>query len=537
MWTKELARHPNRELAHYICQGITEGFRVGYDYQGSRCRKAAGNMQSVREHREVVEGYIQGEREMGRLLGPLNRESFPDVHVSPFGVIPKSEPGKWRLILDLSSPEGGSVNDGIDKDLCSLSYITMDQVVERLRGLGRGALMAKFYIKAAYRNIPVHPDDRGLLGMMWEGQLFVDSALPFGLRSAPMIFNAVAEALAFIIRNRGVKIVDHYLDDFVILAPPGSEEGERGLRVAVETCKEVGFPVAEEKTRGPATLMELLGIEIDSELMQLRLPPEKLKKLRELVASWRKRKACTKRELQSLAGHLNHACKVVKPGRRFLRGVFGLISQFRRRDHRVRLNTAFRADLEWWHTFAGSWNGVSMIRREGPDVDIWSDASGSWGSGALWGGKWFQVPWGEWPAFREASIAAKELLPIIVAAAVWGAAWVGSTVCCHCDNQSVVASVRGGYCKDASMVHMLRCLFFLEAKFSLTLTAVHVPGVNNGAADAISRNRLDMFFHLVPQAQQGPCPVPRGLVGRLVVQEQWTSDVWRRWLESMSENP
>ena len=99
-----------------------------------------------------------------------------------------------------------------------------------------------------------------------------------------------------------MKIVDHYLDDFVILAPPESEEGERGLRVAVETCKEVGFPVAEEKTRGPATLIELLGIEIDSELMQLRLPPEKLKKLRELVASWRKRKACTKRELAPIIG-------------------------------------------------------------------------------------------------------------------------------------------------------------------------------------------------------------------------------------------
>ena len=59
-------------------------------------------------------------------------------------------------------------------------------------------------------------------------------------------------------------------------------------------------------------------------------------------------------------------------------------------------------------------------RREGPDVDIWSDALGSWGSGALWGGKWFQVPWAEWPAFRAASIATKELLPIIVAATVWG---------------------------------------------------------------------------------------------------------------------
>lgn len=86
------------------------------------------------------------------------------------------------------------------------------------------------------------------------------------------------------------------------------------------------------------------------------------------------------------------------------------------------------------------------------------------------------------------------------------------------------------------MAHMLRCLFFLEAKFSLTLTAVHVPGVDNGAADAISRDKMDVFFRLVPQAQRVPCLVPKDLVGRLVVEEQWTSDVWRRWLESLSRH-
>lgn len=59
------------------------------------------------------------------LLGPYNRGHFPDVHVSPFGVIPKSELGEWELILDLSSPVGSSVNDGIDKEICSLSYMSM----------------------------------------------------------------------------------------------------------------------------------------------------------------------------------------------------------------------------------------------------------------------------------------------------------------------------------------------------------------------------------------------------------------------------
>ena len=44
-------------------------------------------------------------------------------------MIPKSEPGKWRLIVDLSSPKGASVNDGISKELCSLSYVHVDDIV------------------------------------------------------------------------------------------------------------------------------------------------------------------------------------------------------------------------------------------------------------------------------------------------------------------------------------------------------------------------------------------------------------------------
>ena len=89
----------------------------------------------------------------------------------------------------------------------------------------------------------------------------------------------------------------------------------------------------------------------------------------------------------------------------------------------IRLNAAFRADLEWWHVFAHSWNGVSIMREsalQAPSFDIWSDASGGWGCGAWWECRWFQVQWSHWPAFSNASIAANELLPIIVAVAVWG---------------------------------------------------------------------------------------------------------------------
>ena len=132
---------------------------MGFNYREHQCRKASGNMRSVSEHRDVVEEYIHKEREAGRLLGPFQPSAFPAVHVNPFGVIPKSEPGKWRLIVDMSSPEGGSVNEGICKEWCSLSYISVDDVAHKVVKLGKGALMAKFDLKAAYRNVPVHPDD------------------------------------------------------------------------------------------------------------------------------------------------------------------------------------------------------------------------------------------------------------------------------------------------------------------------------------------------------------------------------------------
>ena len=90
--------------------------------------------------------------------------------------------------MDLSSPNALSVNDGIDPDLCSVHYSGLDEAIAMISSLGRGAQLAKIDLKNAYRIIPVHPDDRPLLGMSWGSEVFLKAALPFGLRSAPKIF-------------------------------------------------------------------------------------------------------------------------------------------------------------------------------------------------------------------------------------------------------------------------------------------------------------------------------------------------------------
>ena len=61
--------------------------------------------------------------------------------------------------------------------------------------------------------VPVHPQDQHLLGVQWEGAVYIDKVLPFGLRSAPKIFSAVADAVQWILSNNGIRKGLHYLDD------------------------------------------------------------------------------------------------------------------------------------------------------------------------------------------------------------------------------------------------------------------------------------------------------------------------------------
>ena len=155
---------------------------------------------------QVVTLYIQEELQANRLLlvGPLTMAQTLGIHCSPFVVIPKkNKPGKWRLILYLSAPKHHSVNDGISKELCSLSYTSVDEVVASIITYGRGAMLAKMDIKQAYRNILVHPDNRIYLGMQWNGLVYVDSVLLFRLHSAPLLFSAVADALLWIMCRKG----------------------------------------------------------------------------------------------------------------------------------------------------------------------------------------------------------------------------------------------------------------------------------------------------------------------------------------------
>ena len=142
-------------LTIIIVKGIQGGFRIGFNYSSCSCRKSGRNMRSAEEHPGVVREYLAGQCAQGTVLGPFNPIGFPEVQTSDFGVIPKSS-GGWRLIVDLSSPGGWSVNDGIQEDLCSVSYVRLEDAAKSDRGTGKGLSAVKVDIKQAYRMVPVH---------------------------------------------------------------------------------------------------------------------------------------------------------------------------------------------------------------------------------------------------------------------------------------------------------------------------------------------------------------------------------------------
>ena len=136
-WSAHLASHPDVSFSSYILEGIESGFRIGYNYSARR-RSASHNLLSSIERPEVIHSYLLKEQENGRIIGPLDSSSCPPVHCSPFGVIPKKGKGTWRMIIDLSSPKGMSINDGIDETWSSLSYVTVDMAAAKIRQLGPG---------------------------------------------------------------------------------------------------------------------------------------------------------------------------------------------------------------------------------------------------------------------------------------------------------------------------------------------------------------------------------------------------------------
>ena len=526
-----------------LVSGMQHGFRIGLQ-EAPQCRTSTANTPSARQHAAVVDQYFQAQVSKGYMAGPFPSAECSGVIASSIAVIPKKDPGKFRIIVDMSSPKNASINDNIRRQHTHVAYSSVEDAAHLMQHLGINALLAKIDVKEAYRIIPIHPEDRPFLGLNWNGQTYIDCQLPFGLASAPAIFSAVGEALEWVLRQRGVRAVVHYLDDFLFVGSPGTEECRRALAITLATCEELGVPLAPDKTEGPSTSLAFLGIKLNTATMTTSLPPAKLAMVHGMVKEFLgARVVRDKHRFESLVGHLVHATKVVPLGKAFLNALFATKALMVPGQIR-RINSEARAELAWWDWLLDNWTGASVhqfLLLRHPDHHMYTDASGSWGSSAWFLPHWFQIQWSaETPL---PSIALKELSPIVMATAVWGPQWSGSLVLCHCNNATVVTQVNRLHSRDPKASHMLKCLAFLQAVYDCQVRAIHVAGVNNHNADALSRNRVGPVLASHSQASPNPTQVPLAWV-RLVCQQapDWTSEHWRAmfkhfWKQALQSQP
>ena len=132
----------------------------------------------------------------------------------------------------------------------------------------------------------------------------------------------------------------------MVLGTPGSDKCPRAVEKLRSKCTELGIPLATHKYKGPSTEITFLGKVIDTSAGKLSLPVEKLNHLCNLLKDWGDRKSCTCKDLEALIGYLNHACKVIRPGRSFLRRMINLLHRAHNKYHPIRLNRDFQSDLQ-----------------------------------------------------------------------------------------------------------------------------------------------------------------------------------------------
>ena len=306
------------------------------------------------------------------------------------------------------------------------------------------------------------------------------------------------------------KGISHILDDFIFIGPPDSPECLLKLNQFLELCSQINIPIKKSKTFTPSEKMVVHGIEIDTLSLELKLPNDKLIKLKDILCNFKFRKKCTLKELQSLVGHLNFACKAVLPGRVFKRRISRLMAGVTKQFHHINLTHDFRCDVNVWLEFLDTFNGRSLLLDEewntSSKLEFFSDASGVAGA-AILGDMWFSIKWPE--KWNENSIAALELSPIVIGLEIWAHLLKNQRILFLVDNMSVVDVINKQSSKDKIILSLLRRLVLNCLKYNIVFRAKHVPGIENNLADNLSRCKFQAARLLRPTLQTNQSSILR----------------------------
>ena len=313
-----------------------------------------------------------------------------------------------------------------------------------------------------------------------------DRRLPFGARPSPTHFHRLSQGIKRMMRRRGYNKIVAYHDDFLVIADTESE-CMKMWKELIALMIELGFDINYAKAEAPSKTMTFLGIELNSSSMEISLPQAKLISIRNVLKQYVGKSRASKRQLQSLAGKLNHAAKVVRGGRTFLRRILNCIGKLKDGHHKCRLNGAVMKDILWWYDFMSYFNGTAMCIKSEDAVTVATDACLE-GGGAFYMGDFYYVNWKQdFPELDPLPINYKEAAMAALCIKRWAPLWSNKRVYLYSDNICAVSIINKCACKNEQIMSLLRHNFWVAANSNIHVTVLYLPGTRNTVADTISR--------------------------------------------------
>jgi len=264
----------------------------------------------------------------------------------------------------------------------------------------------------------------------------------------------------------------------------------------------LGLSFQPKKTVKPTTRLKFLGLELNSNLMEARLPTDKLKYLRETLISWTERRRCGLRELQEIIGYLQFCAQVIPHGRTFIRSLINFSTKFPSEFSTRHVPGYAHADIQWWLLYAQAWNGVQILDPPKATLHVYTDASGLKGLGGTFGDEWFSTRCPR--RFRTRDIQFKEIYAILQAILRWGLSWERHHIVFHVDNSAIVACMGSGTSRNPQVANILRSIVMLAARLGFSYSCSWVSSSNNQLADTVSRFEYNRLFTLAPSMQKKP---------------------------------
>jgi hypothetical protein len=230
------------------------------------------------------------------------------------------------VIVDVTSPhdseEHSSINNLIDKEQCTLSYVWIDDAIRAIQDFGRFSILNKVDISDTFKQLGIRKDQHHLYCIKWRKLYYYYVRLCFGSRSSPKIFDNVSVAICWIAKNNyNIPVILHLLDDFFTIQTADTS-GDRNMAILTMIFKRLNIPLSTQKTVDPD--IEYLGVILDTANVEARLPQNKVDRIISFIGTFLSRRSIRKRELLQLLGQFNFAARVIIPGRRFVRYLINL---------------------------------------------------------------------------------------------------------------------------------------------------------------------------------------------------------------------